>query len=148
MYAPSQWETTLHCNVVSHWKGAYTKLSLHRFSATTNIKLRANFELPNDVPYPCPPGQLWVTNGESILSVTVDHTAVHFQCFLTWLFLLSGVQLCRHADVFRPEGLVQGQHGRLIIFKFMRVSYTHKQGSSCRMTSCWTFDMLKYVGEM
>ena len=28
MYAPSQWETTLQCNVVSHWLGAYTKWSL------------------------------------------------------------------------------------------------------------------------
>ena len=26
--APSHWETTLHCNVVSHWPGAYTKRSL------------------------------------------------------------------------------------------------------------------------
>ena len=25
VYAPSQWETTLQCNVVSHWQGAYTK---------------------------------------------------------------------------------------------------------------------------
>ena len=28
VYAPSQWETTLQCNVVSHWMGPYTKLSL------------------------------------------------------------------------------------------------------------------------
>ena len=28
VHAPSQWETTLHCNVVSHWLGAYTKWSL------------------------------------------------------------------------------------------------------------------------
>ena len=28
VYAPSQWETTSHCNVVSHWLGAYTKCSL------------------------------------------------------------------------------------------------------------------------
>ena len=27
-HVPSQWETTLHCNVVSHWLGAYTKRSL------------------------------------------------------------------------------------------------------------------------
>ena len=27
-YAPSQWETTLHCNVVSHWLGVYAKWSL------------------------------------------------------------------------------------------------------------------------
>ena len=29
VYAPNQWETTLQCNVVSHWLGAYTKLSLY-----------------------------------------------------------------------------------------------------------------------
>ena len=28
VYAPSQWETTLQCNVVSHWLGAYTEWSL------------------------------------------------------------------------------------------------------------------------
>ena len=28
VYAPSQWETTLHCNVVSHWLGGYAKWSL------------------------------------------------------------------------------------------------------------------------
>ena len=25
VYAPSQWDATLHCNVVSHWLGVYTK---------------------------------------------------------------------------------------------------------------------------
>ena len=28
VYAPSEWETTLHCNVVFHWLGAYAKRSL------------------------------------------------------------------------------------------------------------------------
>ena len=28
VYVPSQWETTLQCNVVSHWLGVYTKWSL------------------------------------------------------------------------------------------------------------------------
>ena len=28
VYAPSQWQTTLHCNVVCHWLGGYTKRSL------------------------------------------------------------------------------------------------------------------------
>ena len=28
VYAPSQWQTTLQCNVASHWLGTYTKLSL------------------------------------------------------------------------------------------------------------------------
>ena len=28
VYAPSQWETTLQCSVISHWLSAYTELSL------------------------------------------------------------------------------------------------------------------------
>ena len=28
VYAPSQWETALQCNIVSHWLGAYSKWSL------------------------------------------------------------------------------------------------------------------------
>ena len=28
VYAPSHWETMLHCNIVSYWLGAYTKCSL------------------------------------------------------------------------------------------------------------------------
>ena len=30
LYAPSQWETTLQCNVVSHWLDSHTKWSLGR----------------------------------------------------------------------------------------------------------------------
>ena len=29
VYAPSHSETTLQCNIISHWLGAYTKWSLH-----------------------------------------------------------------------------------------------------------------------
>ena len=29
VHAPSQWETTLQCNVVSHWLGSFTKWTLH-----------------------------------------------------------------------------------------------------------------------
>ena len=35
VYTPSQWETALQCNVVSHWLGAYTKWSLS-FKRKTN----------------------------------------------------------------------------------------------------------------
>ena len=28
VYAPSQWETALHCNMISYWLGAFTKWSL------------------------------------------------------------------------------------------------------------------------
>ena len=34
VYAPSQWETTLQCNVVFHWLGACTKWSLHQMIST------------------------------------------------------------------------------------------------------------------
>ena len=32
VYAPSQWETTLHCNVISHWLSTYSKWSLQLLS--------------------------------------------------------------------------------------------------------------------
>ena len=32
VYTPSQWEMALHCNAISHWLGAYTKLALHIIS--------------------------------------------------------------------------------------------------------------------
>ena len=39
VYAPCQWEMSLQCNVVSHWLGAYAKLSL----GSCNVKNRAEF---------------------------------------------------------------------------------------------------------
>ena len=33
--APSQWETTLHCNVLSHWLGAFLKQSLPAYLTLT-----------------------------------------------------------------------------------------------------------------
>ena len=49
VYAPSQWETTLQRNVVSHWLGAYTKWSLYEsckynkmsyFAKGSSVRLR------------------------------------------------------------------------------------------------------------
>ena len=40
VYVPSQWEKTLHCNVVSHWLGAYTKYSLLRVYTETNSHIK------------------------------------------------------------------------------------------------------------
>ena len=37
--APCQWETTLHCNVVSHWPGAYTKWSLELSAKASKLHL-------------------------------------------------------------------------------------------------------------
>ena len=38
LYMPSQWETMLQCNIIPHWLGAYTKLSLymHLFCAESS----------------------------------------------------------------------------------------------------------------
>ena len=38
VYAPSQWGTTLHCSVVSHWLGAYTKYDPYELYITPAIK--------------------------------------------------------------------------------------------------------------
>ena len=52
VHAPSQWETMLHCNVVSHWLGSHKKWSLDEiyflcsFTVATEI-LRTRQELNN-----------------------------------------------------------------------------------------------------
>ena len=38
VYAPNQWETTLQCNVVSHWLGAFTRWSLNIQTICTEVK--------------------------------------------------------------------------------------------------------------
>ena len=52
VYAPSQWETTLQCNIISHWLSAYTKWSLQRESTNGPV------DSPNKAPvmqkaFPC-----------------------------------------------------------------------------------------------
>ena len=37
MYVPNQWETTLQCNAVSHWLGAFTRWSLHICLCTRSL---------------------------------------------------------------------------------------------------------------
>ena len=37
VYAPSQWQTTIQCNVVSHWLGAYTNWSLYTHYIPLNM---------------------------------------------------------------------------------------------------------------
>ena len=42
VYTPSQWEATLHCNVVCHWLGAYTKwILLYGITCRTDYALMA-----------------------------------------------------------------------------------------------------------
>ena len=43
VYALSQWETTLQCNVASHWLGAYTKWSLLIDIVTPTLKQNVIF---------------------------------------------------------------------------------------------------------
>ena len=48
VYAPSQWETTLQCNVVSHWLGTYWNCKIHVCCGKTHsrplntLRLRQN----------------------------------------------------------------------------------------------------------
>ena len=38
-YAPSQWETSLHCNDASHWLGAYLDWSLHMVTGQSFLQV-------------------------------------------------------------------------------------------------------------
>ena len=100
VYVPSQWETTLHCNVVSHWLGAYTErslmctsmwLCLHGVHRYLYILLHHYFviwtpgicTLNKQHPYPCMstpsdqfPSSLWsaaVLSVDSYMLVAVSH---------------------------------------------------------------------------
>ena len=46
VYVLSQWETTLHCNVVSHWLGAYTNRSLLESLMPSDWGQRASWARP------------------------------------------------------------------------------------------------------
>ena len=43
VYAPSQWEMTLHSKVISHWLGAYKKWSLWGVESTTEATLKKKY---------------------------------------------------------------------------------------------------------
>ena len=100
VYVPSQWETTLHCNVVSHWLGAYTErspmctsvwLCLHGVHRYLYILLHHYFviwtpgicTLNKQHPYPCMstlsgqfPSFLWsavVLSVDTCMLVEVSH---------------------------------------------------------------------------
>ena len=45
--APSQWETALFCNAVSHWPGANLESALHSMSCSFSSKFYAIFILEN-----------------------------------------------------------------------------------------------------
>ena len=79
VYAPSQWETTLQCNVVSHWLGAYAKWSLHltvvggSWEADTDLRWQATGSVTRHLCLPFPVlSQLmrYHTTGDTRQSVT------------------------------------------------------------------------------
>ena len=91
VYAPSQWETTLHCNVASHWLGTYIKDSLHMneqtcimhwsyilFAATHHVWFMMKIFLHKE--HQLPAG--WTSHEVSSISLTfvgnqiVDHSDV------------------------------------------------------------------------
>ena len=45
MNAPSQWAMTLHCNVIPHWPGAYTKWSLQKSYSCVDIICLCQFKV-------------------------------------------------------------------------------------------------------
>ena len=51
VYAPCQWETTLHCNFVSHLLGTYTKWSLYFSGFGTIIPMSVYKHSPTTMPW-------------------------------------------------------------------------------------------------
>ena len=67
VHAPSQWETTLHCNVVSHCLCAYTKWSLILRRIFSRHMLPVKYIFKNNIPifwftFPCTPGVPLILN--------------------------------------------------------------------------------------
>ena len=57
-YAPSPWETSLHCNDVSHWHGAYRDWSLREYPLSVMF-FNTAFSQSNEK-YPPPPHISWL----------------------------------------------------------------------------------------
>ena len=55
VYAPSQWETMLQCNIVSHWLGAYTKRSLDIMTSCILTYVEALWKFVNIMNSSCRP---------------------------------------------------------------------------------------------
>ena len=79
-YAPSQWETSLHCNNVSHWLGAYLDRPLLRGSRKCRVDSRfapSQWEtalLCNDISH-------WL--GASLESALMDYRNCNHEYFLS-----------------------------------------------------------------
>ena len=107
-YAPSQWETTLLCNVVSHWLGAYTDWSLLRHSQSKPILLTCR-DLPHcsSVHFDYAPSQ-WET---TLQSNVVSH----------WLGAYTDRFLLRHSQCislfYSPAGIY---YSAVVSILFMR----------------------------
>ena len=118
VYAPSQWESTLHCNVASHWLGAYTKWPLEWRKLCMILIWSAQATLPVSQIGPLPAGSQSsggfptfqvatdISGGEAMVSeanplLILPHTGLfksNFSAF-TWEITMScetGVQHIRH----------------------------------------------------
>ena len=88
--APSQWETTLQCNVVSHWLCAFTKLTLHL------CQLLCTFNMQN----------AWCRAGERLLWWWMCFYQPHSNPHPIWIIMLIRYQLLPWLPIwYRSNGL-------------------------------------------
>ena len=90
--ALSQWETTLHCNVVSHWLGAYTKWSLILYHVITYLCPNFNSGLAKP---PLKLGHGWVTSLCGVIAYPCPRgvPVVWMPCQLSKMIHTSGRRL-------------------------------------------------------
>ena len=98
LYAPSQWETTLYCNVFSHWLAAYTKWSLGLKCVTIVIVVEQKYPVTM---------RLHCTDKEKFLCL--------FRNFCVWY-----VRCCRHHHILRISKLHYLSH---ITYPLLRVQH-------------------------
>ena len=108
---PSQWETALHCNAVSHWLGAYTKWSLGKWSlgeagVVVGLDVSKFFYLPNFRKF------CWFEN--RLQDVTISD--------LMWY----GPWVTRHANKLSHQFIIDSFPSRFLKRSWVLVNWTPK----------------------
>ena len=129
--APSQWETTLQCNVVSHWLGAFTKLSLYE------VKVYPAFHIS---PVIC--------NGISYQAPLQSKPAI-YQSRKIWYYERNQNKSIQDTTEFKQFMSLKAEKKKkkswplLFLFKQMSLRSVIKGHQQCPVLApCWTMDQL------
>ena len=98
VFAPSQWEMTLQCNVISHWLGAPTKLSLLPWLSHNGMLASLQWTDP----------KTWV---KSIVKHNTKHEHCAYNNTVFWVPPENGTPLI-YGTNYRPQRKLIADHGQ------------------------------------